>query len=256
MPDTQGDGQSSPKRGAIPTPRNLLAGAMPYMPRGLEGAPPASANFIRIPKKISMWGNYSNGDCVTVEEAFAKACNTPEIFIPDATVVAWATAHNVLNGANLHEVMVWMQTGGFAQGGHTYDDGSILSVNWKNAAVLNQAISEGPVKIGVAADQLLATWRAAGGSANGGKSGWFATGYHQDTAEDHCVSLCGYGTMTWLAGQLHVQVPAGVNGANPGYALFTWDSIGIIDTPSMLAITEEAWLRNPTTVTRAGGVSA
>lgn len=256
MPDTQGDGQNTPKRGAIPTPRNLLAAAMPYMARGLEGAPAAAANFIRIPKKISMWGNYSNGDCVTAEEAFAKACNTPEIFIPDPTVIAWATAHNVLNGANLHEVMVWMQTGGFAQAGHTYDDGSILSVDWMNAAVLNQAISEGPVKIGIAADQLLATWRAAGGSQNGGKSGWFATGYHKDTAEDHCVSLCGYGTMTWLAGQLHVSVPAGVNGANPGYALFTWDSIGIIDIPSMLAITEEAWLRNPTTVTHSGRVSA
>jgi hypothetical protein len=30
--------------------------------------------------------------------------------------------------------------------------------------------------------------------------------------------------------------------------LFTWNSIGIIDVPSMLAITQEAWLRNPTTV--------
>ena len=36
----------------------------------------------------------------------------------------------------------------------------------------------------------------------------------------------------------------------PAYALFTWDSIGIIDVPSMLAITGEAWLRNPTTVVK------
>jgi hypothetical protein len=244
MPDTQ----NTPKRGAIPTPRNLLAAAMPYMPGGVEAAPAAPADFIRIPKQISMWGNYYDGDCVTAEEAFAKGCGTPEIFISDATVIAWATAHNVLNGANLHEVMVWMQTDGFHQVGHTYDDGAILSVNWANPAVLTQAIWEGPVKIGVAADQLLATWRAAGGTVNGGKSGWFATGYHKDTAEDHCVSLCGYGTIAWLAGQLHVSVPGGVNGAAPGYALFTWDSIGIIDTPSMLAITEEAWLRNPTTI--------
>ena len=34
----------------------------------------------------------------------------------------------------------------------------------------------------------------------------------------------------------------------PGYALFTWDSIGIIDVPSMIAITSEAWFRQPTTV--------
>jgi hypothetical protein len=30
--------------------------------------------------------------------------------------------------------------------------------------------------------------------------------------------------------------------------MFTWDSIGVIDQPSMLAITHEAWLRQPTTV--------
>jgi hypothetical protein len=253
MSDTHDTGapQASPKRGAVPTPRHLIAAAMPYMHEGLEAAIAlrrAPANFVRIPKQISMWGNYYNGDCVTAEEAFAKACNTPEIFIPDNTVTTWASAHGVLNGANLHEVMVWMQTGGFVEGGHTYDDGAILSVNWTNATILDHAIWEGPVKIGVAANQLDATWHAHGGSVNGGKSGWFATGYHQDTAEDHCVTLCGYGTMAWLAGQLHATVPAGVNGARPGYALFTWDSIGIIDTPSMLAITQEAWLRSPTTV--------
>lgn len=248
-----GGDHNIPKRGAIPTSRHMLAAAMPYMSGGLEEAAiaprRAPPNFIRIPKKISMWGNYYDGDCVTAEEAFAKACHAPEVFVPDATVIAWATAHNVLNGANLHEVMVWMQSGGFAQAGHTYDDGSILTVNWTNATVLEHAIWEGPVKIGIAANQLETTWRAAGGNVNGGKSGWFATGYHPDAAEDHCVSLCGYGTMAWLAGQLHVPVPAGVNGAKPGYALFTWDSIGIIDAPSMLAITHEAWLRNPTTVT-------
>jgi hypothetical protein len=254
MANTHSPGGNSPKRGAIPTPRNLLAAAMPFT-EGFAGAAPAPANFIRLPKQISMWGNYDHGDCVTAEEAFAKTCNMPEIFIPDPTVIAWATAHDVLEGANLHEVMVWMQTGGFTQHSHTYDDGSILSVNWANAPVLNQAIRQGPVKLGVAANQLQATWAAAGGSKKGGKSGWFATGYHQDTAEDHCVSLCGFGTMAWLAGQLKVSVPAGVNGANPGYALFTWDSIGIIDTPSMIAITQEAWLRNPTTVTH-NGVSA
>ena len=35
--------------------------------------------------------------------------------------------------------------------------------------------------------------------------------------------------------------------------MFTWNTIGIIDVPSMLAITHEAWLRNPTTVINQGG---
>ena len=240
---------SRPKRGGTPTPRQKLAAAMPYRSRGIEAGPAAPPNFIRLPSKISFWGNYKNGDCVTAEEAFAKACNKPEIFVPEPEVIAWASAHHVLNGAELHQVMVLMQTDGFALHGHKYDDGSILSVDWTDAALLNQAISEGPVKIGGAADQLDATWHAAGGSQQGGKSGWFATGYTKDTAEDHCVSLCGYGTIEWLAGQLRGSVPSGVNGGAPGYALFTWDSIGIIDAPSLLNITEEAWLRNPTTVT-------
>jgi hypothetical protein len=80
-----------------------------------------------------------------------------------------------------------------------------------------------------------------------GVSGWFATGFHPDHNEDHCVSLCGYGTIDWLAHELKVSVPAGVNGTQPGYAMFTWDTVGIIDVPSMVAITEEAWLRRPTT---------
>jgi hypothetical protein len=47
---------------------------------------------------------------------------------------------------------------------------------------------------------------------------------------------------------LKVPVPHGVDGTKPGYAMFTWDSIGIIDVPSMLAITFEAWVRIPTTI--------
>ena len=190
-----------------------------------------------------MWGNDVHGDCVTAEEAFAKACNNPEIFISDNEVITWATSHGVLEGANLVEVLQWMQSGGFSQSGFTYDDGPHFTVNWTDAATLQSAISEGPVKIGVAANQLETAWRSTGG-----RSGWFGLGFQRDTAEDHCVTLCGYGTIAWLAQQLHVQVPSGIDGSKPGYALFTWNTIGIIDQPSMLAITEEAWLRQPTTV--------
>ena|ERR1700733_1836222 len=239
MPD------QSPKRGAIPSPRSVLAGARPY---AAVGAP---ANFIAIPRQISFWGNYDNGDCVTAEEAFAKACNNPEIFISDDEVIAWATKHGVLNGANLTEVMTWMQNDGFSGGSFIYDDGPYYSVEWTNAGTLQGAISQGPVKIGVAGDQLDNTWHTAGGSAAGGVSGWFATGYNDDANEDHCVTLCGYGSISWLAQQLGVQVPAGIDGTQAGYALFTWDSIGIIDVPSMTAITHEAWLRQPTTVTKS-----
>jgi hypothetical protein len=230
-------------RGAIPTAKSVLAAAKPYA--ASIGAPP---NYITIPAQISFWDNYNYGDCVTAEEAFAKACNNPEIFISQDEVVAWATANGVLNGAQLPQVLQLMQSGGFQQGRTTYEDGPYFSVNYQNAGTLQSAIASGPVKLCVAGDQLDTTWWAAGGSQSGGKSGWFAVGYTDDSNYDHCVSLCGYGTISWLAQQPNVSVPSGIDGTKPGYALFTWDSIGIIDWPSVQAITTEAWLRQPTTV--------
>ncbi len=224
-------------RGAFPSPRYRLAGATPHTITG-----PTPPQVLYKPSKLSFWLNDKDGDCVTAEEAFAKATHQPEIFISDAEVQKWAKAHNVLNGANLTDVLDAMQTQGFQQGGHTYDDGPAVAVDWTNTALLQNAIAHGPVKIGVAADQLEAA------VPNPPTNGWFATGFKQDTNEDHCVSLCGYGSFSWLAGQLGVKLPQGVNGTTPGYGLFTWDSIGIIDNPSMVAITQEAWLRNPVTV--------
>jgi hypothetical protein len=194
---------------------------------------------------MSMWGNDVHGDCVTAEEAFAKACHKGEIFISDQEVLQWATNHGVLEGANLNQVLEWMQTDGFKQGTHTYDDGPFFSLDWTNHNTLISAISEGPVKIGIAADQVEGAW-----NQTGGKSGWFAHGFNPDNNEDHCVSLCGYGSLQWLAQHFKVQVPSGVDATKPGYAMFTWDSIGIIDEPSMLAITHEAWLRKPTSVVK------
>ncbi|WP_152531548.1 hypothetical protein [Mycobacterium sp. UM_CSW] len=232
---------TDPKFGAIPSPRHALAAATPHVATALT--PP---NSIVVPSQLSIWGNDVHGDCVTAEEAFAKSCNNPEIFISEADVIAWATRHGVLEGATLVEVLDFMQSDGFSGPSATYDDGKYVSVDWSNSDTLQNAISQGPVKIGVAGEQLLNTWRA-----NDGKSGWFATSYNVDKNENHCVSLCGYGTMSWLAEQLQVSVPSGVDGTRVGYALFTWDSIGIIDEPSMRAITYEAWLRTPTTVSVA-----
>lgn len=57
-------------RGARPSPRYRLAAAIPHTIA--ERAPP---HHIRIPRRLSFWGNYSYGDCVSAEEAFAKACH-------------------------------------------------------------------------------------------------------------------------------------------------------------------------------------
>lgn len=226
------------KRGAIPSPRSALAAATPHVP--LKALPP---HRFYQPKKISMWHNDYHGDCVTAEEAFAKACHHPEIFITPAEVEKWAKAHGWYEGANLVDVLTAMQQKGFQEDHHTYDDGAHYSVNWTDAVTLQSAICHGPVKLGVAGNQLDTLWHA-----NGGKSGWVAVGFANDPNEDHCVSLCGYGSINWLAEQLKTTVPANIDGTKPGHAMFTWDSIGIIDGPSLLAITHEAWLRTPTTI--------
>jgi hypothetical protein len=229
----------TPKFGALPTPRSELEAATPHI-----ATEPPGPHFIKIPQRISTWGNIWYSNCVTAEEAFAKACNDPEIFIPDEDVTIWANNHGVLNGTRITDVLSFMTYDGFLQGGKRYDDGIALSVTYTDAAKLQSAISKGPVKIGVAGGQLVLPWML-----NLGRSGWFAVGFNESQNVNHCVSLCGYGAISWLAEQLKVNVPPRIDGSKRGYALFTWGSIGIIDESSLLRITTEAWLRQPTTVT-------
>jgi len=199
---------------------------------------------------MSSWNNYIYGDCVTAEEAFAKATAAPQTFIPLDTVVAWATAHGVLNGASLTGVLKMMQTQGFPFNNKLYNDGPYNSVNWTNAAILQSAIySHGPVKIGVGAGEFQSN---AHGLVTPGTSGWAMYDYPQNEGEDHCTSLCGYGTLAELVSlfQQHgvtVNVPAGMP-SGLCYAMFTWNSIGIIDEQSMLNMTYEAWIRTPVTI--------
>jgi hypothetical protein len=234
-------------RGAIPTSRAELAAAMPHVPDPKISVPPS---FLMWPVQMADWGNYYNGDCVTAEEAFAKATAAPQTFFPDATVIAWATAHGDLNGASLTGVMTTMQTDGFPLNASKYDDGGYKAVNWTNAATLQSAISSyGPVKIGVGAGDFQSN---ANGLVTPGTSGWAMYNYPQNQPEDHCVSLCGYGTLAELVALfkqhgVSVTVP---NGMPTGlcYAMFTWNSIGIICEQSMLNMTYEAWIRTPATI--------
>jgi hypothetical protein len=239
-------------RGAIPSPRYELAAAMPHVPDPRISVPPS---FLMWPVQMSSWNNYVYGDCVSAEEAFAKATAAPQTFIPEATVVAWASAHGYLNGANLTAVMTTMQTDGFPLNKKTYDDGPYNSVNWNNAAILQSAIhSHGPVKIGVAAEYFQAAAPGQHGVVTPGTSGWAIYNYPATSApqEDHCVSLCGYGTLAqledlFLKNKVTVRAPTGMP-KGLCYAMSTWNSIGIIDQQSMLHMTHEAWLRNPVTI--------
>ncbi len=196
--------------------------------------------FAFVPPKLNMWGNDQYGDCVSAEEAFAKACYDPEIFIDAATVIAWARKHNYLEGANLTEVMDSMQKDGFVIGKQKYDDGAYYVVDYSDEVTLQGAIAQGPVKIAIDANALS--------SDAGNKQGWYKVGGTpgQWPNTDHCVALCGYGPTSWLYSQLGMLAPIGLPAS--GYLLYTWNTIGFVDHKWIMSTCVEAWVRNPTTV--------
>ncbi len=223
------------KTGARPSPRHRLLAAVPHVT--LEAVP---SQFAYVPAKLDPWGNKDFGCCVTSEEAFAKACHAPEIFIDSATVVAWARAHGVLEGASLTGVLDSMMNDGFRVGAQSYNDGGHQGVDYSDEPTLQSALSQGPVKIAI--DHLALPKDA------GLKQGWYAVGGPKRSNADHCTALCGYGPAGWLYQQLRVSLPAALKADQAGYLCFTWGSIGFVDHAWVMNTCVEAWLRVPTTV--------
>jgi hypothetical protein len=256
-------------RGAIPTPRSELAGSDTYRPEGgaeifvpsgefptpnheLAAAPPyragglAPESFLAWPIEIDFWGNERLSNSSWAEEAFAKACAEPKVFIPNDVVLRTARE---CGSSNFSE---FMQTHGFQMDGNAYLDGPFNSLNWTNTVALNSAIAAvGPVKIGVAAANLAS---GPHGQVTPGASGWAIYDLPTGQPENHWASLCGYGPLAALVGLfeqhgVNVDVPSAMP-KGLCYAMFTWGSIGIIDRQSLMNITGEAWVRNPTTIVK------
>lgn len=228
------------QRGALRSPSHKAFAA----PRHVASVIPAS--FGIVPGALQMWGNGTYGDCVSAEEAASKAAfsvfrGAPELLIPDATLVAWARQHGYLNGANLTDVMDTMISTGITVNGVTYKDGPYQSVDWTDDAVLSSAIYQGPVKIAVAANQVE-------NSGAGQRNGWIGSGWRRDQNTDHCVALWGFGTARELAGLLGTTLDGRIDPSARSYLMYTWSTIGIVERQSMINVTDEAWLRGPTTV--------
>jgi len=223
--------------GDFPSPNHELVAATHY--KG-EDAP---ASFLAWPIGLSFWGNDTRSNSLWAEEAFAKACVEPKIYIP-VDIVFDAQKRCSANFAE------FMQKEGFRVADKAYLDGQFQCVDWTNASTLNSAIAKaGPVKLGVASHSLL---RAVHGTVTPGTNGWAIHGLSSGYPENHCVSLCGYGTLDVLVdlfGQLGtvVNLPQEMP-TELCYAMFTWGSIGIIDARSLISITGEAWVRTPTTI--------
>lgn len=231
-------------RGAKATPRHVLARAMPFRRRA--AAPPPE--FARLPKKKNVWYNSTYGICVTSEECCAKSADNPNVYIKPDDMLVWATQHGFRDGAYLTEVMDAMTEKGIkADDGKVYNDGKgRRAVDWTNRADLMDAIHQGTIKIAVAADNLE-------NAGAGNKDGWMGLSFYVDHHTDHCVSLVAYGSIRFLVDELNkayglsLSVPSGVDPKMFCYALFTWGTVGIVSEKSMINITDEAWLRVPTT---------
>jgi hypothetical protein len=227
--------------GEFPTPNHELATAQPYRASGT-----APESFISWPIGIDRGWNEKVGNSSWAEEAFAKACAEPKVLIP--TDVVLVTERNC-GSSNFAE---FLQKHGFQMDGKACLNGPFNSVDWTNAAALKGAIAKiGPVKIGVASANFAS---GPQGRVTPGTSGWAIYGLPTGQPENHCASLCGYGPLAALVNlfELHgvnVNLPPGMP-TGLCYAMFTWGSIGIVDRQSLINITGEAWVRNPTTIVK------
>ncbi len=227
--------------GAFPTPNYELASAQPYRARGA-----APESFIVWPTAIGAWGNETVGNSTWAEEAFAKACAEPKTFIRTEVVLL---ASQQCGSSNFSE---FMQTHGFQIDRKAYLDGPFNSIDWTDTAALNGAIfNVGPVKIGVASATLTS---GPQGHVTPDMSGWAIYDLPTGQPENHCASICGYGPLAALVDLferhgVNVNLPSGMP-TGLCYAMFTWGSIGIVDQQSLMNITGEAWVRNPTTIVK------
>lgn len=228
--------------GNFPSPNHELAAAQPY--KSERDAVPES--YIGWPLRIGSSQNEQPNNSNWAEEAFAKACAEPKVFIPPEVVESTARECGSSNFA------AFMQTHGFHINEKAYLDGAFHSVDWANEVTLNGAIAKvGPVKICITSANFRSSLRDR---FKPGTSGWAFCGVLQDQGEILCASLCGYGPLVTLVSLferhgVRVNLPSGMP-TGLCYAMFANDSIGILDHQSLLNITGEAWARDPTTIVK------
>lgn len=238
-------------RGLIPSPEEALRTARVYVPRTLMAMP---SSFLQWPYKMSYWGNDKYGDCVTAEEAFAKVTASGHYFIPECTVIGWAERNGYLNGTTCSSVLSTMRDKGIDFSMNILYDGNFSIINYKDCTALRNAIyCCGPVKLSIDSKYMQPVTSPAKGNMTPGESGWALYNYPQSGKHDHCVSVCGYGLLDDLISEFKkYQIDVRKSSGMPGgmwYAVFTWNSIGIVDEQSLLNMTYEAWARDPVTRT-------
>ena len=226
------------KLGLIPTPPEKLAQVERFQAESRAEIPLAVAFY----PKLQMWGNNQYGDCVSAQEAFAKACCGVQL--TDDELIAWAGQHNLLNGANLTDVMDLLKSSPFSVGSHNYGDGPYQSVDFTNEDAVVAAIAQNKAPLNIAIDHTALS------SDAGNQMAWSSVNVQgKYTNYDHCVAIAGYGPAKILYPLYGGQVPAGMDPEKRVFPLFTWSTIGLVDLSFFQAATSEMYVRNPTTTT-------
>lgn len=230
--------------GAKPTPPEKVAAAIRAGKATIHRAVAAPPSVIYVPKRLSYWGNNQYGCCVTSESVFSMAAYSTyiglpkQIFITDAATIAWARAHDWLNGAFLLDVIQDMQKDGIKdEDGILRKAGTPSVVNYSDEESLKSAIAQGPVSVAINASALS--------SGAGNKSGWYNFGGGAQ-GSNHDVSIFCYGPTADLFKALNVATPS--NAPAMGYYCYTWSTIGVVDFRWISNTVEEGWVRNPTVI--------
>lgn len=214
------------------------------------------AQWSLVSPKNSVFLNDRYGNCVTAGECVNINANCffrtgQPCIIPDDEVYRWANAHDVLNGADLMEVINLLSPS--LRDGLNYPsqplptmfcDGVGSPVNFQDRANICSACfsSKGSLKMGVAADDLELV---GAGNANG----WFLPVSHS-TNIDHDVEMLGYGPAAYCFQVLAAPLPSSCDPTTFCYLVNTWGTVGVVaaDVVETSGWCDEIDLRTPASI--------
>jgi hypothetical protein len=264
-----------------------VAQTTPYrlIRRGLGAIPATYFVFCEV---LSYWLNQQDGDCVTAEQCYnidlaSTIATGTGYVVSDNDVLSFARKYGLLNGADLAQVDSIMQTNGLpTSDGKLFKVGATAAVDWTNYEEVCAATIEakGSLQMAIAAGQLES-------AADDSKVFNYAFNFSQDGNADHCTGLgAGYGTAqqcldalnafytnllvkhgkiitcrletsssgekVWRAQTLTSfspqSLPSGVDPNTPSFVMFSWNRLWIISAQSVTAITDEMYIRQPSSI--------
>ena len=262
-----------------------VAQTTPYRLIRRAGLGAIPATYFAFCAVLSYWLNQQDGDCVTAEQCYnidlaSTIASGQGYVVSDNDVLSFARQYGLLNGADLAQVDSIMQTNGLpTSDGKLFKVGATAAVDWTNYEEVCAATIEakGSLQMAIAAGQLES-------AADDSKVFNYAFNFRADGNADHCTGLgAGYGIAqkcldalnafyasllakngkiitcrletgssgdkVWRAQTLTSfspqSLPSGVDPNTPSFVMFSWNRLWIISAQSVTAITDEMYIRQP-----------